>query len=125
MNGLVLDAGAFIGLEHRKRHVVALFERARVRSIPMVTSAAVVGQVWRGHRRQAPVALVLNWPNLEVLDLTAAHGRLIGQILAASGAADVIDAHVVLLARERGWPAVTTDRGDLGRIDPTLTLHEI
>jgi hypothetical protein len=123
--GLVLDAGAFIGLEHRKRHVVALLERARARSIPMVTSAAVVGQVWRGHRRQAAIALALSWPNLDVLDLTAAHGHVIGRMLAASGTSDVIDAHVVLIARDRGWPAVTSDRADLARIDPTLSLHEI
>lgn len=125
MSGLVLDAGAFIGLERRKRSVVALLERARARSVPMVTSAAVIGQVWRGHRRQAPIALALRWKNLDVLELTYADGRVIGQMLAASGVADVVDAHVALLARERGWPVLTSDPGDLHQIDPKLTLREV
>lgn len=125
MTGLVLDAGAFIGLEHRKRHVVVILERARARAIPMITSAAVIGQVWRGHQRQAPVALALRWPTLTVLDLTLAHGRMIGQMLAACGASDVVDAHIVLLARERGWPALTSDPEDLHAIDPTLTVHTV
>ena len=102
MTGLVLDAGAFIGLERRKRHVAALLERARGRSVPMVTSAAVVGQVWRGHASQAPIALAFRWKHL-----------------------DVVDAHVVVLARERGWPVVTSDPDDLRRLDPKLALHVV
>jgi hypothetical protein len=125
VKGLVLDAGAFIGLERRKRSVVALLERARARSIPMVTSAGVVGQVWRGHRVQAPIAIALRWPQLTVVGLTPLHGRVIGQMLGATGSGDVVDAHVVVLARDRGWAVVTSDPGDLGRIDPTLTLHAV
>ncbi len=125
MIGLVLDAGAFIGLERRKRHVAALLERARSRSVPMVTSAAVVGQVWRGHASQAPIALAFRWKALDVEDLTYGDGRLVGQLLAASGASDVVDAHIVVLARERGWPVVTSDPEDLRRLDPKLTLHVV
>lgn len=125
MTGLVLDAGAFIGLERRKRHVVALFERARDRDVPMVTSAAVVGQVWRGHATQAPIALAFRWATLDVTPLNYRDGRLVGQLLAACGANDVVDGHVVVLARERGWPVVTSDPDDLRRIDPTLRLHVV
>lgn len=125
MKGLVLDAGAFIGLERRKHGVVALLERARSRAIPMVTSAGVVGQVWRGHRAQVPLAIALRWSNLTVVGLSPLHGRVIGQMLGATGGSDVIDAHVVVLARDRGWAVVTSDPGDLRRIDPTLVLHEI
>lgn len=125
MRGLVLDAGAFIGLERRKREVVALLERARARSIPMVTSAAVVAQVWRGHRTQAPIALALRWANLDVVDLTFGQGRVIGQMLGAVASADVVDAHVVLVARDRGWAVVTSDPDDLRRIDPTVTVRAV
>jgi len=125
VTGLVLDAGAFIALERRKPAAVALLDRARARAVPLVTSAAVVGQVWRGHRSQAPIAIALRGPHLTVVALSPAHGRLIGQMLGATGAADVVDAHVALLAREREWAVVTSDPDDLRRIDPTLTLHAI
>lgn len=125
MSGLVLDAGAFIGLERRRRDVAALLDRARGRAVPLATSAAVVGQVWRGHRAQAPIALALRWPTLAVVGLSPAHGRVIGQMLAASGGSDVVDAHVVLLARERGWAVITSDPHDLRRLDPTLVLHTV
>lgn len=125
MKGLVLDSGAFIGLERRKPVAVALLERARARRIPLVTSAAAVGQVWRGHRAQAPVALALRWRNLTVVGLTPAQGRIIGQMLAVAGASDVVDAHVVLLARERGWAVVTSDPDDIARLDPRLVLAAV
>jgi hypothetical protein len=38
---------------------------------------------------------------------------------------DPIDAHVVLLARERGWPVLSGDAADLHAIDPTLHVEEI
>lgn len=125
MTGLVLDAGAFIGLERRQEPVAALFERARRRSVPLVTSAVVVGQVWRGTARQTPIALALGWPTMSVADLTHADGRLIGKLLAVTGGSDVVDAHIAVLARKRNWPVVTSDPEDLKQLDPTLTLHVV
>jgi hypothetical protein len=39
-----------------------------------------------------------------------------------TGAFDVIDASVALLARRHGARVVTSDPGDIGRIDPDLDL---
>jgi len=47
-------------------------------------------------------------------------------MLGAAQRSDPIDAHVVLLARERGWPPVlTSDPGDVLAIDPTLVVERI
>jgi hypothetical protein len=43
----------------------------------------------------------------------------------AVGATDPIDAHIVLLARERGWPVLSSDPADLLAIDPTLVVERI
>jgi hypothetical protein len=43
-------------------------------------------------------------------------------LCAASGASDVVDVSVVVCARERGHPVVTSDPGDIAAIDPGLTL---
>ena len=114
--GVVLDAGAFIALEHRDRVMVHLAKRLADEEIPLVTSADVVAQVWRGgDRRQVPIAFLLARTN--VVDLTHAVARTLGRMLGLSGARDPVDAHVVLLARERAWPVLSSDADDLHAID--------
>ncbi len=91
---------------------------------PLVTSAGVVAQVWRGGgKRQVPVTFLLR--RTKVVDLTYAVARILGKMLGEVGQADAVDAHVVLLARERGWPVLTSDPDDLLSIDPTLTVERI
>lgn len=121
----MLDTGIFIGLENKDQRSVRILNEAHAKGLALVTSAGVVGQVWREDARQVPVAVVLKWPSTQVVDLTHRAARVIGKILAVSGAADVIDAHVALLARERDWPVVTSDVDDLRAIDPTLTLWQV
>lgn len=122
--GVVLDSGVFIALERRDEKMTRLalqFAKARV---PLVTSAGVVAQIWRGGgHRQVPIAFLL--ARTEVVDLSARVARTLGLMLATAGVADPIDAHVVLLARERGWPVVTSDPSDLRAIDPTIALERI
>lgn len=43
-------------------------------------------------------------------------------LLAASGTTDIADAHVVICARRASQPVVTSDPGDLSRLDPALPL---
>lgn len=45
-----------------------------------------------------------------------------GRLLAASGTADIADAHVVICARRADQPVVTADPDDLHRLDPALRL---
>jgi hypothetical protein len=123
-NGVVLDAGAFIALQRRDRVMVSLVEGLAETKTPLVTSAGVVAQVWRGGgNRQAPVAFLLR--RATVVDLTDAAARLIGRMLGARGGSDAVDGHVVLLARERRWPVLTSDPADLLAIDPTLTVQRV
>jgi hypothetical protein len=123
-DGVVLDAGAFIALERRNAVMVALARRLLRDRTPLVTSAGVVAQVWRGGgARQVPIAYLLR--HTAVADLTVAVARVLGRMLGASASSDPIDAHVVLLARERGWPVLTSDEGDLHGIDPTVATVKI
>jgi hypothetical protein len=43
-------------------------------------------------------------------------------LLAASGTADVVDAHVVVCARRAGQRVATSDPDDLRRLDPSLDV---
>jgi hypothetical protein len=122
--GVVLDAGAFIAAERRDRTMVALTRILVASGTPLVTSAAVVAQVWRGGgNRQVPVAYLLK--RTAVVDLSRAVARTLGRMLGQSGGRDVVDAHVVFLARERNWPVLTSDPEDLHAIDPSLHVERI
>lgn len=122
--GVVLDAGVFIALERRNGVAVHLARRFAERRTPLVTSAGVVAQVWRGGgRTQVPVAFLLR--QTEVIDLTYPVAKVLGRILAVTRTRDPIDAHVVFLARERGWPVLTSDCDDLLAIDPKVSVQSI
>ena len=122
--GVVLDAGAFIALERRDRTMVVLAQRFAHANTPLVTSAGVVAQVWRGGGdRQVPVAYLLR--RTTVFDLTSSIARVLGKMLGLAHRSDPVDAHVVLLARERDWPVITSDPSDLLAIDPTLVIERI
>jgi hypothetical protein len=60
-----------------------------------------------------------------VVDLTYPIARLIGRILGTRGRSDPVDGHVALLARERGWPILSSDPDDLLAIDPSLAVEKI
>ncbi|MBX3189774.1 MAG: PIN domain-containing protein [Labilithrix sp.] len=123
-SGVVLDAGAFIAAERRDGTMVALAQRLTTTKTPLVTSAGVVAQVWRGGgHRQVPVAYLLR--HTRVVDLTYKVALLLGRMLGATRAVDAVDAHVVFLARERGWPVLTSDPRDLLRLDPTLRVERV
>jgi hypothetical protein len=122
--GVVLDAGAFIALERRDRIMVELARRFVSSGTALVTSAGVVAQVWRGGGgRQVPIAFLLR--RTTVVDLTYPIARLIGRVLGTRGRSDPIDGHVVLLARERGWPVLSSDPDDLRALDPSLEIETI
>ena len=122
--GVVLDAGLFIAIERRNRVAVSLVDLFTRKKTLLVTSAGVVAQVWRGQQgQQVPVAFLLR--QTEVVDLTFGIARVLGNMLGATGTADPIDAHVALLARQRGWPVLTSDPDDILAIDPTLKVQRI
>ncbi len=122
--GVVLDAGAFIAIERRHPVMVRLAQRFADERTPLVTSAGVVAQVWRGGgRAQVPVTFLLR--RTQVVDLTYAVARTLGRMLGATRTRDPVDAHVALLARERGWAIVSSDPRDLHAIDPDLVIEKV
>ena len=125
MSGLTLDAGALIAFERNDRRVVTMLARALERRLPIAVPAGVVGQVWRDGRRQVALVRLLGSSAIDVEPLDDARARAAGQLCGAAGTADVIDASVVLCARSRGQAVMTSDVGDLRRLDRTLRLVAI
>jgi hypothetical protein len=119
---VVLDAGAFIAFEKNDRRVRALVELAFAQGASLFTTGGVVAQVWRDGSRQARLARLLGSELVRVQPLDREEGQATGAICGETGTRDVVDASVVLLARRLGAPIVTSDPGDLRRIDPGAEL---
>lgn len=118
---LVLDAGGLIAVERGDRLVVALIEQERAGGRRPFTHGGVVGQVWRGGSgRQAHLARFLRGFAIRPLD--GELGRRVGELLAAAGTNDVVDAAVVLLAAD-GDVILTSDIGDLAVLASAAGIH--
>ena len=120
----MLDAGALIAFERNDRKVRALIELAMAHGVPLHSPAGVVGQVWRDGKRQARLARLVGSGLIEVQALDREEAQAAGVLCGQSGTSDVIDASVALLARRHAAMVVTSDAGDLKRIDPKLQLVE-
>ena len=118
---LILDAGAFVAVERRDRTVMALLKAELLAGRTPVTHGGVVGRVWRGGSgRQAPIAQLLDGVQVEPLD--DGLGRRAGVLLKLTGGRDVIDAAVILLARD-GDLVLTSDPGDLTALAAEADIH--
>ena len=120
--GLVLDAGALIALDRGDKRMIALLQRALAQGRTFRVPAGVVGQVWRDGRVQATLARFLRSEEVEIVPLDEQLARACGELCGATGSPDVIDASVVILARERRDPIVTSDAKDLRRLDPAAQI---
>lgn len=118
---LVLDTGALIALERNDRAMWRRLKAAHLAGEVAVTHGGVVGQAWRGGGpRQALLAQAL--AALEVRALDEALGRAAGGLLAASRRSDVIDAALVLLAKDDD-AIVTSDPRDLAPLARAAGRH--
>jgi hypothetical protein len=121
-HSVVLDAGALIAIEKGDRQVLALCKVATIDGASVVVPAGVVAQVWRDGARQVRMARLVaaDGTIVETLDLEVA--KLAGVYCGRSGTNDVVDATVVVAARQHHAKIVTSDRADLGRLDPGVEV---
>ena len=122
---VVLDAGALIAFERGDARVRALAREALKAGVRLVIPAGVLGQVWRGAARQAPLRALVKGPTTIVPALDQVLAEAAGVLCGRAGTSDVIDASVVLVARRERAIVVTSDEGDLRRLDPRLPMERI
>ncbi|HUZ57025.1 MAG TPA: hypothetical protein VMU94_31470 [Streptosporangiaceae bacterium] len=122
MPGVTMDAGGLIGLDRDDRRVVVLLARARETGTRVTVPGTALAQAIRRPGRQVRLARLIRQPTTDVVALDRVDATNVGRLLAASGTSDLADAHVVICARRTGQPVVTSDPGDLRRLDPELRL---
>ena len=110
---LVLYAGGLIAIDRLDRNVGAILRVAQREKMPVQTSAAVVAQVWRSRSNQANLARVLT--GIDVESLAMQTGRSVGEVLALSRTADVVDGHLGFIVRS-GDTVLTSDTNDIKKI---------
>lgn len=117
---MILDAGFLVSVDRGER-VAQEFLAAAVRhNTPLSSTEPVIAQVWRDGPRQARLARLLAAIAVHPFD----DGRTVGAILARSGTADVVDAHIVSVAIRVGEPILTADVGDISRLVAALPEHQ-
>lgn len=122
---MTLDTGALIAADRNEKLVWFSLRRAWNRGIVPVVPAAALAQAWRG-KRNARLAQALERCDVEPLDETLA--RLSGELCAAAGTDDVVDASVIVGAARRSDAIITSDAKDLrrlGRVIGGIRIREI
>jgi predicted nucleic acid-binding protein len=122
---VTFDTGALIALERGDSRMIALLQLLVRRRGRLRVPAGVVGQAWRGGARQAVLARLFSSPEVDVASLDQPMAQACGELCASTSTSDVIDASVVLVAREHDDTIVTSDVEDLRRLDPSARLERI
>ena len=124
---LLYDAGVLLAAERRSARAWALHRDALRSRITPTLPAAVLAQVWRGGAGQANLARLLR--GCFVAADTEELARAAGVVCAVARTADVVDAFVVVLARQLAAPVVTSDPSDLRHLAQAvgfdLTVHQV
>jgi predicted nucleic acid-binding protein len=122
LSGVTLDAGALIALDRDDRRVIVLIARTAERGMRVTVPATALAQAIRNPARQSRLARMVRQPSTDVIAMQGPDATAVGIMLARTGTADIVDAHVVLCARRAGQSVVTSDPSDLRRIAPEMNL---
>lgn len=125
MSGLTLDAGALIALDRNQRQVLALLARTMERGLRVTIPATALAQAMRNPAKQARLSRLMRQSGTDLMPLNGPDATAVGLLLAKTGTADIVDAHVVVCARRAQQAVLTSDAADLRRLDPELTLVEV
>jgi hypothetical protein len=123
--GITLDTGALIALDRGDKRMIALLDRALAQGRSFRVSSGALAQAWRDGRVQVTLARFLRSEEVEIIALDAQLARSCGELCGATNTSDIIDASVVILARERRDPIVTSDPNDMRRLDPAAQIISV
>lgn len=122
MPGMTLDAGGLVAVDRNDRRVIVLLARAAETHARVTVPASALAQAVRRPERQVRLARLARQPTTDVVPLDRVDSTNVGRLLAASGTADVVDAHVVICARRADQRVLTSDPDDLRLLDPTIEV---
>lgn len=111
----VYDSGALIAIGDRRDPMATERHSRRIgRGLKILVPTVVAAQVVRKPATQA--ALMLALKGCSIVPFTSSHHVPVGELLAASGTADVVDAFVALLAAQQRAAVISSAPDDIGRL---------
>ena len=122
MNGITFDAGGLIALDRNDRRVLTLIARATERGMRITIPATALAQAIRNPARQGRLSRLIRQAGTDLIPLDGPDATAVGLLLARTGTADIVDAHVAICAQRAGQAVVTSDADDLRQIAPELQL---
>lgn len=125
MTGLTLDAGALIAVERGDRSFAALLARTREHGGRITIPASALAQAMRSPVRQVRLVRLCRHQTTDLISLDGPEATAVGLLLADTRTADIVDAHVVICARRAKQVVVTSDRDDIARLAPDLTIISV
>ena len=123
--GITLDTGALIALDRGDKRMIALLHQALAQGRVFRVPSGVLAQAWRDRQTQVTLARFLRSEEVEIIPLDDQLARFCGELCGATSTSDIVDASVVILARERRDPIVTSDPHDLRRLDPAARIIQV
>ncbi|MGH3266026.1 MAG: PIN domain-containing protein [Trebonia sp.] len=112
---VVYDSGVLVAISDPRNRAAADRHRERIgRGRKIMVPTVVAAQVVRKPAAQARLMMALK--GCELVPFTADHHVPVGQLLARSGTADVVDAFVALLAARTNARVISSDPDDIGRL---------
>jgi predicted nucleic acid-binding protein len=122
VSGITFDAGGLIALDRNDRSVLTLIARAAERGDRITIPATALAQAIRNPARQTRLCRLIRQSETDLIELDGPDATAVGLMLARTGTADVVDAHVAVCALRAGQAVVTSDTGDFRRIAPGLRV---
>ncbi len=123
--GMTLDTGALIALDRGDKRMIALLHQALAQGLAFRVPSAVLAQAWRDGRTQVILARFLRSEEVEIIPLDDQLAHSCGELCGAANTSDIIAASVVIVARKRRDPIVTSDPHDLRRLDPAAAIIQV
>jgi hypothetical protein len=104
------DAGMLIALDRNKTAAWEHHLATRRRGLRPVVPAPVLAQVWRGG---PSVNLSRALKGCKVVEFAADHAKPVGELCAATGTSDVVDAHVAHVGRHSNSLIFSSDQDEI------------
>lgn len=111
---MILDAGVLIavdrGTDQAREYLISAGRNGDV----LHTTAPIAAQVWRNGSRQARLTRALRFMTLH--PFLPGDVAVVGETLRRSGTADVVDAHLYVVAERIGHNILTSDTDDFASL---------
>jgi len=123
IGGKIVDASALAALIRGRLSAVAWFATAEAAGLVLYLPTLALAEV-RAVRPDAgeELAEVMGHSMIVLGELDAANARQVDRLLTDADMFDAMAGHVMHVARQRGWPALSADPGRLRRIDPGIEI---